>query len=395
MTDSVLDVALEKRFTDSAEIATIDVTSADVLLIHDSTTGAIMRLPFSTLASAISAAFASSFASLIDGKVPASQLPSYVDDVLEYANTGEFPATGETSKIYVALNTNNTYRWSGSAYVEISASPGSTDAVPEGATNLYFTNARVSSAAPVQSVAGKNGNVTLAQSDINGLLVSDSPNFERITGNKGIKAGSNVTPFYQLTLNFGSAVAGTWRKIATVSLADTNFSAAAYKIDIVDPNANYGSSDSANADTYTYYVACVRTNDTTPNNPDSCYVRGPSNHVRAVKTSTGNYEIQISNEFQWREYLITIQCYANNANENAISFLDGSSVGSTGTAQYNASIGTGIDLFQNIAVAGKFACNGATPQAKATLNAAASDLTSVVALCNQIRTSLINIGIAQ
>lgn len=122
MTDSVFDVALEKRFTESAEIATIDVTSADALLIRDSTTGVIMRLPFSTLASAISAAFASSFASLIDGKVPASQLPSYVDDVLEYSNIGTFPGTGEAGKIYVAIDTNKTYRWSGSAYVEISAS---------------------------------------------------------------------------------------------------------------------------------------------------------------------------------------------------------------------------------------------------------------------------------
>ena len=56
------------------------------------------------------------------GKVPQSQLPSYVDDVLEYANLASFPATGESGKIYVALDTNKTYRWSGSAYVEISQS---------------------------------------------------------------------------------------------------------------------------------------------------------------------------------------------------------------------------------------------------------------------------------
>ena len=57
-----------------------------------------------------------------DGKVPASQLPSYVDDVLEYDNKAAFPATGESDKIYVAKDTNLTYRWSGSAYVEISVS---------------------------------------------------------------------------------------------------------------------------------------------------------------------------------------------------------------------------------------------------------------------------------
>lgn len=56
------------------------------------------------------------------GKVPESQLPSYVDDVLEYNNKAAFPATGESGKIYVAKDTNLTYRWSGSAYVEISPS---------------------------------------------------------------------------------------------------------------------------------------------------------------------------------------------------------------------------------------------------------------------------------
>jgi len=57
-----------------------------------------------------------------NGLVISSQLPSYVDDVLEYASTSEFPATGESGKIYVALDTNLTYRWTGSAYAEISPS---------------------------------------------------------------------------------------------------------------------------------------------------------------------------------------------------------------------------------------------------------------------------------
>lgn len=81
----------------------------------------------------------------LDGsaKIASTYLPSYVDDVLEYANQAAFPGTGETGKIYVALDVNKTFRWSGSAYVEISASPGSTDAVTEGSTNLYFLGSRV------------------------------------------------------------------------------------------------------------------------------------------------------------------------------------------------------------------------------------------------------------
>jgi hypothetical protein len=56
------------------------------------------------------------------GKVPSGQLPSFVDDVIEFANYAALPATGETGKIYVVLDNNITYRWSGSAYVEISSS---------------------------------------------------------------------------------------------------------------------------------------------------------------------------------------------------------------------------------------------------------------------------------
>ena len=76
------------------------------------------------------------------GLVPSSQLPSYVDDVVEAANAAALPATGETGKIYTTLDNGKIFRWSGSAYAEISPSPGSTDAVPEGSTNLYFTNDR-------------------------------------------------------------------------------------------------------------------------------------------------------------------------------------------------------------------------------------------------------------
>lgn len=59
-----------------------------------------------------------------DTKVDASYLPSYVSDVLEYANLAAFPVTGTSNKIYVALDTNKVYRWSGSIYVEVSANSG-------------------------------------------------------------------------------------------------------------------------------------------------------------------------------------------------------------------------------------------------------------------------------
>src|SRR5210317_404701 len=85
------------------------------------------------------------------GLVPSAQLPAYVDDVLEFADLASFPGTGETGKIYVALDTNLTYRWSGSVYVQIASGAVQsvnsqtgvvvldTDDISEGATNKYYS----------------------------------------------------------------------------------------------------------------------------------------------------------------------------------------------------------------------------------------------------------------
>lgn len=83
-------------------------------------------------------------ADLVDGKVPASQLPSYVDDILEFADLASFPVEGETGKIYIALDSLKTYRWGGTVYAEISSSE-------------------------VTSVAGKTGAVDLEIADIEDL----------------------------------------------------------------------------------------------------------------------------------------------------------------------------------------------------------------------------------
>lgn len=54
-----------------------------------------------------------------NGLVDSTYLPSYVDDVFEFADLESFPATGETGKIYVAIDSSISYRWSGSIYVPI------------------------------------------------------------------------------------------------------------------------------------------------------------------------------------------------------------------------------------------------------------------------------------
>jgi len=55
-------------------------------------------------------------------KVPAANLPSYVDDVVEYADFASLPASGETGIIYVTIDDNKTYRWTGTQYTVLSSS---------------------------------------------------------------------------------------------------------------------------------------------------------------------------------------------------------------------------------------------------------------------------------
>jgi hypothetical protein len=130
------------------------ITSANV-------TGALGYTPENSANRGVANGYASLNSS---GQIPSTQLPSYVDDVLEAANLAAFPASGETGKIYVALDTNKTYRWSGSAYV-------------------YITSGAV------DSVAGKTGVVTLTNSDV-GLGSVENKSSATI---RGEITSSNVT----------------------------------------------------------------------------------------------------------------------------------------------------------------------------------------------------------
>ena len=71
-----------------------------------------------------------------NGQVPAAQLPSFVDDIVEYDNFEAFPDTGEEGKIYVDKATNTTYRWSGTQYTKI----GSDLSLGETASTAYPGN---------------------------------------------------------------------------------------------------------------------------------------------------------------------------------------------------------------------------------------------------------------
>jgi len=114
-------------------------------------------------------------ADLVNGKVPASQLPSFVDDVIEVANYAALPIPGATGVIYITLDTNKVYRWTGSVYVEIAS----------GSTNLSYT-AGVSDGT-VNSDTGTDATIPLADTTNAGLFSAAEK-----TKLAGIATGANV-----------------------------------------------------------------------------------------------------------------------------------------------------------------------------------------------------------
>jgi len=160
------------------------------------------------------------------GKVPSAQLPSYVDDVKEYVNLAGFPVTGEEGKIYVAQDTNKTYRWSGSAYTVISE----TLAIGETSSTAYRgdrgkTAYDHSQSAHAPSDAQKNSNIL--KSEIEGVLIGEISSHTHAAaapashGSTHVEGGTDVIP---------TAIAGT--KSGLMSKADKT------KLDGIADNAN-------------------------------------------------------------------------------------------------------------------------------------------------------------
>lgn len=177
---------------------------------------------------------------ITSGTIDAARLPSYVDDVLEYANITLFPVTGETGKIYIALDTNKTYRWSGSVYVYITS--GAVDSVGGytgvvTATNLLDSIKTVdgsSSGLDADLLDGQQASYFQTALNGSGLvrlsgttLTYDSSVY--ITGNQSIALSSEAsgtgTTSIAVTLNnaavIGKLLTGYSATSGTISGADT------------------------------------------------------------------------------------------------------------------------------------------------------------------------------
>lgn len=163
-----------------------------------------------------------------DGKVPTSQLPSYVDDVLEYENKAAFPTTGEEGKIYVVKDTNLTFRWSGSSYVEISASL----ALGETNSTAYAGDKGKALATRLTAAEGS------ISANTNGITSLETRAAKLENGTTPVGKATKLATARKISL-LGDATGnttfdGSADKSITVTLANTGVSAGTYSAVAVD-----------------------------------------------------------------------------------------------------------------------------------------------------------------
>lgn len=212
------------------------------------------------------------------GLIDSGQLPSYVDDVIEVANFAALPVTGESGKIYVAIDVNKTYRWGGSAYFRVddvdlsNYVPKTTtinnkqltgnitlslDDFSDGANNKIYSateKAKLASLStiklPVNAKIVATGDSITAGSNINSVnnvnntnngyftyanLYSNNLFFVPVNGNQGV-AGETST---QIATRFGSVLA--LNPDVVIILAGTNDAVNDSSITLNNLNAMYNS----------------------------------------------------------------------------------------------------------------------------------------------------------
>lgn len=206
--------------------------------VQDTVTALTQNAPtnldtFAEIATAIDndAAFATTIrseigakADIVNGKIPAEQLPSFVDDVLEFSDLDDFPATGEQGKIYVALDSNKIYRWSGSAYIEIS--PG---ALPNDGTLTVNTGSGLTGSGTFTANQSADGTITLSHDATSSETSEDNSANEKYIKSLSIDAFGHVT-----TITSADVISGTVSLTLEGTLNSSNWTGTDPKVQTIN-----------------------------------------------------------------------------------------------------------------------------------------------------------------
>lgn len=268
LTGANVEAALTYTPADAADLSAVENKSSATIRSELTSANVVAALAYTPVNPSIIGA-ANGLVPLDSGVlIPAIYLPSYVDDVIESATVAALPATGVTGKIYVittGADINKQYRWSGSAYAQMVASPGTTDDVPEGAltTRQYFSEARVRAAVltglstatniaivAADTVLGALGKLQKQISDLI-LVVATKTGAETLTNKtlttpilespiEKVQALGSISGNVAINLSLGSYVTATIAGATTFSFtnpAATGF-VSCITLELVNPSTN-------------------------------------------------------------------------------------------------------------------------------------------------------------
>ncbi len=285
-------------------------------------------------------------ANLVGGKVPASELPSYVDDVVEVATFSALPATGEIGKIYVILDTNKIYRWSGSVYVEIADSTAvwgaitgtlsnqtdlqnalnakqddlnGTGFVKASGTTISYDNSTYALDSAVVKLAGAQ-TITGLKTFSGGLIANVSTGGDQ--GFYSINTSTSASSVFVQNNSTGSAI-----NISNASTGDSVYinNDTSGRAIYISNATTLGSGKGLFIDNYNSGVGIEVASDTTA---DAILVTHLSGRAFRIDSSGGGYGIIINNETASTSAPFTIQ----KTGASVISFTD------TGAGTFNSTL---------------------------------------------------------
>jgi hypothetical protein len=290
-------------------------------------------------------------AKITTGTIDAARLPSYVDDVIEAANLASFPATGETGKIYVALDTNKTYRWSGSAYVYITSGAVDSVAGKTGVVTLVKADVGLGSVENKSSATIRSeitdGNVTGAL----GFTPYNATNPSGYTTNTGTVTSVGGTGTVSgLTLSGTVTTSGNLTLDGTLAVTASNFASQTANTVLAAPNG------SAGVPTFRSLVAAdipTLNQNTTGSAASAPLLSSLANYVWSASTLPTSYSLGIQSAFvgpavgegSWQNYgsVMTMRTYSGGGGSLQLYVPYGPSNGGTGLqarfGDYNVSSG--------------------------------------------------------
>jgi hypothetical protein len=209
-----------------------------------------------------------------NGIIPSSQLPSYVDDVLEYASNSLFPATGESGKIYLNTTNNLTYRWTGSGYAEISPSI----ALGETSSTAY---------------AGDKGKTTTDK--VNGHIANTANPHNVTKSQLGLENVDNVStnnqiPTYTVASNNTALVSGETLTIAFGKIAKAISSLITHLADTVSHITSTERTNWNSASTNKH----IHSNKTILDNTTAPYTTTEQTKLSGISTGANNYTLPVA-----------------------------------------------------------------------------------------------------